>query len=128
MSELFPLMGSDYSTVEKVIGRWIDGKPLYSRVIQLGDVNANSEKTFSLLTTYIPDLENILYRMFVSKLNSNGMPLFIPGTLCSASGEARVEARLNGFRQSEICAWAKNYHATYSATVYLILQYTKTTD
>jgi hypothetical protein len=36
---------TDYSTEEKIIGTWIDGKPLYQKTVNVGSVSAGTTKT-----------------------------------------------------------------------------------
>lgn len=46
-STISQVKAQNYSTTEQVIGTWIDGKPLYRKVIQLTTLPNNTTKTFA---------------------------------------------------------------------------------
>ena len=50
--------GDLYSTDEKMIGQWIDGKPLYQKVLNIGNLPNNTEKIIELS---ISDFEKAVY-------------------------------------------------------------------
>ena len=47
---------STYSTNEMVVGKWINGKPLYRKVVDLGNLTNNSSKTVSTGLYYSEDV------------------------------------------------------------------------
>lgn len=97
-----------YSTSETIVGTWIDGKPLYRKVINIGNLTNSSTKSVAHgLTNYT--LRNI------SGGCSNGT------TFVGISGfndEIYVNTNVNWSTKTD----RRNYVA------YVILEYTKTTD
>ena len=51
---------NNYSTEEKVIGKWIDGKPLYQKTINLGNLPNKATKTVNHEIENI-DLTSVMY-------------------------------------------------------------------
>lgn len=108
--------GEIYSTEEQVIGKWIDGKPLYRKVINFGAIPNNTLK-------YVKhNISNIKYIKSCNgyAMNSEGAGLIIPsynGTIytnCYTTA-TEVHVKTNGDRSS-------------FTTCYITLEYTKTTD
>lgn len=105
--------GVNYSTTEQVIGRWIDGKPLYQKTFSF-TLSQNTSKSYKEYAHNISNVDII----FIS----------------DASGIVN-KTRPNGGTTEEIGIWAnatniivetgKDRH-TYSVTV--TFRYTKTTD
>ena len=72
----------DFSTTEKVIGKWIDGKPLYARVFESGLINQDSSesqgtvdaKVIFALCTWITDQNkaNVYMPSYISMYNYQG--------------------------------------------------------
>lgn len=49
---------TDYSTTEKIVGTWIDGKPLYQKTLDIGTLSGNDVQ-FSLSSVYgLTDIEH----------------------------------------------------------------------
>lgn len=59
--------GMTYSTNEQIVGKWIDGKPLYQKTVDLGAISAN---TWNDGTILIPDVDMIMKVDFVAIQNS----------------------------------------------------------
>lgn len=98
-----------YSTEEKVIGEWIDGKPIYRKVLNINAVNL-------LNWEYIPETDNLSIKKII---NATAMGTNESFTDCVANLYARRYPNGNfGFI-------ALNW--SIIATV-IILEYTKTTD
>ena len=111
---------TDYSTTEQVIGKWIDGKPLYRKVIDFGALPNTSEKNanhnianLDMFTSinaisYNPTLNTFFYIPLAST-SSNSANIYIlatPDQVRIGTGSDR-----SGFTKT-----------------YIILEYTKTTD
>lgn len=118
-----------YSTEEKVIGTWIDGKPLY-------------EKTFTKTLANAPDADSA---SFLVASNVTGIETLVKmdGTIKAISAYAfapvcglPVQVGWNyAFHinpTNQLVVWTSNAYANYSqiagGTAVCILQYTKTTD
>lgn len=80
-----------YSTTEQVVGTWIDGKPIYECVFDLGsDTSVSSTSWFSTGIT-IPSLSNILQ---VWSTNSTGT--YYPLMAYHSGGNINIEACRDG--------------------------------
>ena len=114
-------MGSIYSTNEVVIGRWIDGKPLYRKVIKFTDsvsVNSLFTKSHGISNVDLIWIEEWIY--VSSDKISYTVPLvgynanLTDRHYCYANKE-NIYAYGNG-------GWNNNWNKI------VILKYTKTTD
>ena len=104
----------NYSLEEQVIGTWIDGRPLYERTINLGSIEIIPNKTTNLEISNENISEIIDSRFIVSSSN------------ISDNGVTYIDLWKNGsiFAYMASAGWgAYSYR-----TVYLTIQYTKTTD
>ena len=54
LNDLYTLKGNDenYSTDEKAVGKWIDGKPIFRKTYNFGNISANSTKAISISDIY----------------------------------------------------------------------------
>lgn len=98
-----------YSTEETVIGKWIDGKPIYRKVININAVNLRNWE-------YIPETDNLLIEKIINVL--------VMGTADSFTDSVAfpyVRRNSNGKFAFTTLDW--NFIATT-----IILEYTKTTD
>ena len=107
----------DYSTEEKIVGKWIDGKPIYEKVI-----------TFSLYgngsLSYPHNIENLKNIHFISMMyGDNENAIKTNRTYTPWYNEASVY--FNSITTTDIYV----YHSSNMNKFYeFILQYTKTTD
>ena len=108
-----------YSTTEKVVGCWTDGRPLYQRTYSF--TTPSSEKTWgdvlSISSSY--SVKNIFGYVYAGNL---AVPF--PYALVGATQEACVVAYQNG---SYIKMWV-TYSAYAGVSGYMTIQYTKTSD
>ena len=105
---------SVYSTDEMIIGRWIDGKPLYRKVIK-ASVNQGVQKIYDVSNMNLDDI----IRMDGSISQSRGSIVHIPyGT---GSNDFAVIYYPKSSNQIEV-------NTTRAGIVNIILEYTKTTD
>lgn len=108
-----------YSTEETRIGKWIDGKPIYRKVVDLGNLlNANSK----LVAHNIANIDFItsISGLVVSATNHynipwTGTPLMLNGAIISIRADRTNIGIANTTNLS-------------SYTAYAFIEYTKTTD
>ena len=115
--------GHKYSTSEHVVGTWIDGRPVYEKVISAltfsSDPSNVPDKSYSLVNLGLPNIDNIFIKNQHS-LDSNytGLPWF--------------NADLSGFaiiivnKDNIILRTNSSSFANINADI--TIQYTKTTD
>ena len=107
-----------YSLEERIVGRWIDGRPVYQKTLILNGITLNSTglSSVSIPTALIPaDMDNILrYNGYFVRRSDNAEAM-VPSHYLSVS---RLK---NG--------WILLY-SNFSGTIdgYLTIHYTKTTD
>lgn len=105
-----------YSTDEKQIGTWIDGKPIYRKVIcdttvrEIGNYN---------IPHGISNLENVAHLETLCWQNSTTM--FNATSTSPLSGSERATSYLNGDNISIRNSWG-------CVKIIIIIEYTKTTD
>jgi len=113
-----------YSTDEKVIGVWIDGKPLYQKTII--DTMPNNVTSGTMANKKI-DVSSLNIDKFA---NWFGMMKTSTGwcMLPHVDGSCNVTDGLN-YNDSDSTLWLRNGNSFYNgATAYVTIQYTKTTD
>lgn len=92
---------NDYSTTEKIVGTWIDGKPLYQKTVNTGALPNNTQKTVShgLTGTYrIISIEGIALNttngIYTPMVRSNGANNFAEAIV--EGSNIRIETTFNG--------------------------------
>lgn len=119
-----------YSTEETRIGTWIDGKPLYRRVIR-GTFGTGTSNTYSLAALGSHDVIDAVCRVegywYTDKYLNHPQMWFPSGTVLNPADEVLFSVREE--RDGNICLYAvvKDGLAA-SAPYWAILEYTKTTD
>ena len=107
-----------YSTDEIVVGTWIDGKPLYRKVVDLGTFPNNAEKTVAHNIANI----DVITKIYTFGRLSNGLTISL--------GYYDVTAPANSItimcNKTNVAITTKNDRSAY--TGYTILEYTKTTN
>lgn len=103
-----------YSTNEKVVGRWIDGKPIYEKTINCGSLPNNSRKNFASLT----NVDLLIYMNGFAYSTGNSRPLPFSADGANAIRLDYVNGDLGIVTYSD---WS-------SYTGYVTVKYTKTTD
>lgn len=109
-----------YSTSEQIVGRWIDGKPLYQKTLSF----TNLTGAINDVPTGITNIEKVCYMEGICLQNNDegsyrALPYAIPSTYTDSIGfvfdknNATLEFRLGGNTYSEL---------------YITIRYTKTTD
>lgn len=113
--------GNTYSTSEQIIGRWIDGKPIYQKIVDCGSDLANaSTKTSKNISHGISNIDFWISTKgiwYLTTAHSTG------GTIPYSDDEWIVN--INGRSANIVLTYKGDWRNTQ---VYAILQYTKTTD
>lgn len=116
-----------YSTEETVIGRWIDGKPLYRRAYDLFVPTFNARYRHQIAPT-VPNLEKVIRLSGIIHRTDgveDNVPLTVSGYAVALSyfkmdiAAAAAIAGINAYAESTAymnCPWT------------VIIEYTKTTD
>lgn len=115
--------GDMYSTDEKMIGQWIDGKPLYQKVVKCGQQSASATKVV------VPhNIENVDFIRIVGAWAAESGPNFISGgteIIPNVNGSSdfmgRVTADATNISIKQQGGWDRYY-------ALVVVQYTKTTD
>ena len=104
----------EYSIEEKVIGTWVDGKPIYEITIDLGEWTVNSSLNYD--ATHLNIDEVIFIDAFWHQINQPNYR----GTISTTSG---IDNRCLYFNGTYIKG-----ASSYFTHRYITIQYTKTTD
>ena len=113
-----------YSTNETVIGTWIDGKPLYRKVINLNCPKCSKEGTFADANTDVSSL-NIDYIIFknIIRVSNNTVMNY---------DRVDVATKYGGmvwYNIANKCIMTRHNSMGYNgASITAIIEYTKTTD
>lgn len=111
-----------YSTKEQVIGTWIDGKPLYRKVINATPTISNSSYQTISIKHNISDLKNV-YKCNAFLYNTGNTQTYI----LPAETSATQAIGISEINSTNIIMYSKN--DTWSGWIAeIILEYTKTTD
>lgn len=117
---------NDYSTTEKIVGSWIDGKPLYEKTISCGTLPNNDTKT---IAHNVNNLKTIIKTEGFS-VKTDGKTIYFP-YYTPSSGNAFVEVAASTSTTSiriNTYGWDSSMGVTNFTTTYVTIQYTKTTD
>ena len=116
---LNPKLLPKYSTSEQVVGKWIDNKPIYRKVIDFGTLPNTSTKT---VAHNISNLGRIIDYKAVARSNS-GTHSVLPIPYMQLTVEYGIYMY---FDDTSIVVTTGYGRESYS--MYVILEYTKTTD
>lgn len=104
-----------YSTTEQVVGTWIDGKPIYRKVIEYtGEIEASTWTSISISSLGIYYVDNLVIKGGYLKYPEN-----ITESIYSYSNRVQFLNYNNNI---------SFYFSTSPSKVTLIVEYTKTTD
>ncbi len=114
--------GDLYSTEEKMIGQWIDGKPIYQKTVDCGDVPNSQQKT---ITAGLSNVDKVvsLDGILCNQTTKRYMPL--PPVYISSPTTNQIQLEYNA---TEDKIKIQSGATWTNWTSYVILQYTKTTD
>ena len=110
--------GDLYSTEEKMIGQWIDGKPLYQKTFSVTTGNTNVQTTLSNLGSLNIDTMVTMK----GQLNNNGLIVTVPSYLTSTGYVGSYYDTTNNRVISFVGSDWYNLPLTFT------IQYTKTSD
>ena len=117
----------EYSTTEKIVGKWIDGKPLYRKTITFTTIIKMNEITS--IAHNIENAKNIFIDFSASFVEANigesnylscGLPLI--GYSGNISDKVYCYVNLTDINFYSNGSWGENW------TKHITLKYTKTTD
>ena len=126
--DLTRMKANNYSTDEKVVGTWINGKPLYQKTIRIADFsvpNFIDVKTVNM-SSYLNNVDD----MIDAKLKFTRAGFSYTGISIYASG-ANTISQYIGFRYSiseNLLYLTVPSSGSDYTDIYFTIQYTKTTD
>lgn len=114
-------MGYIYSTNEVVIGTWIDGKPLYRKVLSTVGLAGNTKKSIAY---NIDNLDKIWIEngFAINALRIVTVPMVGYNGNLSEKVDVWIEKQENVVKLYANGGWGNDW------TFYIIINYTKTTD
>lgn len=108
-------LDTDYSTEEKIVGTWIDGKPIYQKTIDCGACPNSGDKLVNHNIANIDTITNV-YGVAISSSDSSPIPYYMP----SATGI--------GCYANKTAIALQTARNLSSLNAIITIQYTKTTD
>lgn len=109
-----------YSTDEQVIGTWIDGKPLYRKVGTIKFTSIYSQGNFTVGSLISSNIKyGTITKVFTDSLLCNNLYNTFDSTIKSNIYVSAEGGYIFGFTTRE------NY---LNKTIYVVVEYTKTTD
>lgn len=122
-----------YSTTEKMIGQWTDGKPLYQKVIT-GTTSSSASSTnlgnaSSLIGSNISDI--FIKNAWLVRTNGAHIPLGVSYNNYTSASSNAADLLYGCYVDASKNIWSvvnKESTASLGATVYIVVCYTKTTD
>ena len=121
LQNLYSSQACTYSTIEQIIGTWIDGKPLYRKVIQYAGLGANTLLDIATIANadYI-----YIKNAYLRTTNSTKLvyPLNMVGYGGNLTDKAYVYSEKNVIKAYSSGSWSNTWQLV------VIVEYTKTTD
>lgn len=114
-----------YSTSERVVGEWIDGKPLYQKTIQLNTLELESSRYHSITLPGVTNLDKIIDYKCIG-FASNGSEITAPFRSVNVSGE--LDNNFLGLSFANGYFDLRSQTDRTAMTFYCTFQYTKTTS
>jgi len=129
---------TDYSTTEKIVGTWIDGKPLYQKVYHPSDISlAESDKhrTVDVEANFIPS-KNLIscFGRYTYAYGTSAFECILGHQTLSDTSDAVVVTSAVYAKTSTnslVFKFSQTNNTTVAKTlsdIYIVVQYTKTTD
>lgn len=111
----------EYSTTEKIIGTWIDGKPIYRKVLNSAGLAGNTKKSIAY---NIDNLDKIWIEngFAINALRIVTVPMVGYNGNLSEKVDVWIEKQENVVKLYANGGWGNDW------TFYIIINYTKTTD
>jgi hypothetical protein len=110
---------STYSTTEKVVGTWIDGKPIYRKVVYYGNLPNATAKS---VAHNISNLKQVITIDGVC-FDGNDAYYTLPLVYRGSDSSYNVQTNVNS---TDIRMASSQDRSSFTA--YIIIEYTKTTD
>ena len=118
--DIFLNPSMDYSTSEKVVGKWFDGKPLYQKTVSCG---ALPNASYTTTAHGIANIDSIVGIIGMAVRTSDHISLTLPyASVVSAQDSVAINASRSNIRID-----AGNDKHSFDNS-YVTIQYTKTTD
>lgn len=115
---------TDYSTTEKIVGTWIDGRPIWQKTIQDIIPAFNADKTVSLT-----DLDIDLYLGQKSVVAAADTTPVLDSYIAEPGTMSGYIARVQVFMSSVNVLYIRNkYEQQAGKTIYITIQYVKATS
>ena len=109
-----------YDTNERIVGRWIDGKPIYQITINCGALPNTRDKE---IAHNVSNIDYVINAFGIGINSNNGYSIIIGGTGTNSNHASDV-----GLHASRSIIKVKAYDDRSAYTGYVTIQYTKTTD
>lgn len=112
--------GLVYSTEEQVVGRWVDGKPIYQKTIQGTTTNYKGGSASVNIGLVIDNIVLLDGYIVINDINSGDLGGFVKiGGDVTACGISYDKQKVTVYQ---------NWEPAVNKSFYITLQYTKTTD
>lgn len=109
----------EYSTEEKVVGKWIDGKPLYEKTVYLSSLSCDT--SWHSVAHNISNLKRVIDFCGIG-MNGDGECFLMNSYRPSLTQGIVITITETNIR------YMNNWQDDNSMTAYVTIQYTKTTD
>ena len=124
---------TDYSTTEKIVGTWIDGKPLYQRTFNIASnsyiTNANSRSNSIIADLSSSNIDYLIIKNAVYHA-TNGNYEYFPYSYIDSNGDLQRIMWLDWVdNTSQVFVWIANFtnaQMTSTCGISFTVQYTKT--
>lgn len=111
---------ANYSTDEQKIGTWIDGKPIYRKVVNFGNLPNNNSKKVTISIANV-NLVTKLYGVRKNVSEYSPLPMYYSGNYYETLVLNHNDNTINGIT-------IRTGSDRTSETAIIIIEYTKTTD
>lgn len=116
-----------YSTTETVAGTWINNKPIYRKVIQVNNLTPDSA-SIKTIPHGINNFDRLISIKCIVK-DADRFYDFVNYTFIDqTTGQNQITATFNVNYENIYLDYYGNGYLEYMDNVYIILEYTKTTD
>lgn len=106
-----------YSTEEKIIGKWIDGRPMYQLTISIKNLSAVTSYVLNNLTSYCPNFDIDTFLIINAQYKRNGYQQWW-----------NISDRLINAQSTSGSIELNNFNDYGASEIRLIVEYAKTTD
>lgn len=121
INEVAANSGHTYSTTEKVVGTWVNGKPIYEKSFQFSNITVQAGQVYEIQTnTLVPDYENWVGFECVATTYNIVMNCNYYGSFTPYGWSASVA--------DDVIAITRGTAGDVTSDYVITLRYTKTTD